>query len=341
MAFERIAVQFRRNVTLGMGVVACITILPMALLRFANDETWIGVLDLTIILVILLCMYAVLRGGDGQRIGLFNALWVSASAAALAVLDLDRGVMWIYAVIVANFMLTERRWAILISLLLTLSVLLRPSGFADTTSYFAFLMTVLMVGGFTAVFAWRTDLLSEQLASLAMRDPLTEASNRRALSARMDDATRRAGSGQAIGMLLMDLDHFKRINDTWGHERRDAVLCQFAQLVQKNSRSYDELFRLGGEEFVLLLPGTDLEGARRHAGHLLQVVHRELLVEGHPVTVSMGVSEWQPGETLAAWLARADALMYRAKRDGRDRAVCEDGNVLEAVAEAPAGAALA
>ena len=122
-------------------------------------------------------------------------------------------------------------------------------------------------------------------------------------------------------LLVIDIDHFKRINDSHGHEVGDAVLRQVVNAVQARKRRNDLLFRLGGEEFVLLLPGATLAQAQQIAEDLRQRLAQAVLLPGQPVTVSIGVSALQPRQTAEAWVKRADAALYQAKRGGLNRVV--------------------
>lgn len=324
MDFDRINKQFRAKVIIGMASVATLGIVPMAILRFARGEYFMGVVDLAIVATIQLCPILLFRGFNPDRVGTFLALVASISACAIALLELHRGVMWVYAVIIANFMLTHQRFAAPLSLALIASALLRPQDFGEIADYFGYLITTLMVTGFAAVFAWRTEHQGAQLEALALRDDLTKLHNRRALVARLEQIVSRAPAATGVTLLLMDLDRFKQINDTWGHETGDTVLREFARLVHRFSRGGDELYRLGGEEFVLLLPRTGLEGARTVGTTVLDAVREHLRVpNGEQVTVSIGACRLRPGESVDQWLARADALMYRAKRQGRDALVVE------------------
>lgn len=318
---DRIIKQFRRSVIYGLGVIATLAITPLAIARFVQGDVLIGSIDVVIMLAIWTMMLGLYRGVAPERIGTVCALVVSVSAGAITWLDLERGVMWTYSVIIANFMLTSHGRATVISSLLAGTFIARPDAFPNLTGYLGFVMTTLMVMGFAGIFAWRTNLLAEELEKLAMRDALTGLRNRRALIQRMQDIIGHARPGARYGLMLLDLDHFKRVNDTWGHEFGDNVLRDFAQLVERHVRSGDELFRHGGEEFVLLLPRADLADVTVVADHLLQVVRDGLRVCGQPVTVSIGASVLQHGETSDTWLSRCDALMYEAKRGGRDRAV--------------------
>jgi diguanylate cyclase (GGDEF)-like protein len=160
-------------------------------------------------------------------------------------------------------------------------------------------------------------------AEAARTDALTGLGNRRAL----DDAVERAGAlGHDVAVLALDLDLFKKVNDERGHAAGDEVLRFTADLVRGEIRGDDHAFRVGGEEFVVLLPQGTWQGARTTAERLRSRISRELLSvpDGDPigVTVSIGLTLWQPGSgTFADALAAADEALYRAKEGGRNRVV--------------------
>lgn len=154
----------------------------------------------------------------------------------------------------------------------------------------------------------------------AVADPMTGLYNRLTLSARFAEAQREAaGAGGPIGVVMLDVDHFKRINDTHGHERGDAVLVELASRLRSTLRASDLAYRVGGEEFVLLLPGRDVDDAVRVAERVRRAV-AAAPVAGLPVTVSAGVAVTRgDAGTLAALLRDADRALYAAKAAGRDR----------------------
>ena len=172
----------------------------------------------------------------------------------------------------------------------------------------------------------RTEQLEAANAELhlqARSDPLTGVLNRRGLDAQFDFALALAQrSGRALSLISIDVDHFKRVNDTYGHPQGDLVLKGLAHTLQESLRSSDLVARLGGEEFVALLPDTDLEGAINVAEELrLTIADQQHEVVGR-IFVSLGVSMLRPGEkTATALLERADAALYAAKHQGRNR-VC-------------------
>lgn len=156
----------------------------------------------------------------------------------------------------------------------------------------------------------------------AATDPLTGVMNRRALDRLMQRETERCdSSGVASAVLALDLDHFKAINDTHGHAVGDAALRAFAERIRGHLRQSDQLARLGGEEFIVLLPGAPLAKAMEIAERLRSAVADSPLVATPrvAVTVSIGVASRRSGETGPALLVRADEALYAAKHAGRDR----------------------
>lgn len=168
----------------------------------------------------------------------------------------------------------------------------------------------------------------ETLLDLSTRDPLTGLANRSCVLAELQN---RFGLslryGRPLSVVICDLDHFKRVNDAHGHAAGDMVLRAFGAWATASLREADLAGRIGGEEFLMVLPETDLAGAQPLAERLRQVVaSRPVPVPsgGLGVTCSLGIAQRQPGDQDAGQLlARADAALYRAKAEGRDR-VCSD-----------------
>ncbi len=164
---------------------------------------------------------------------------------------------------------------------------------------------------------------SELLSRQSREDALTGLANRRSLDERLlVEIQRAARYGQPLGLVLVDLDHFKRINDSAGHAAGDEVLRVVADVMRSHARPSDLLARIGGEEFALLLPAQAVDGAGR-AAELLRAavaVHDFSAVDpGLRVTLSAGVACWSPGQSSDDLLRHADQALYRAKAEGRDR----------------------
>ena len=180
----------------------------------------------------------------------------------------------------------------------------------------AYVLTVLMLSIGAVLMA--TDRLTTELNHLATHDALTHTLNRRALLDRFEEElarSQRTGKGPAL--MMLDLDHFKAVNDTRGHQHGDAVLVHFVQRAQAVLRRPDRLGRYGGEEFVVLLPETGAQNAQAVA----QRIHAAA-TSGHALDcqLSIGLTTWLgPQDTLDAMLARADKALYQAKAQGRNQ----------------------
>lgn len=211
--------------------------------------------------------------------------------------------------------------------------LLEPSAWSMTVlSASTFVMPVLTLGPLMMVHS----KMIAKYEYAANRDFLTGAWSRRAfweLAAREIERARRSHRGLAL--LAIDVDNFKRINDTWGHAEGDEVLKEIVATVERRMRGIDYFGRIGGEEFAILMPDTDLEGGRAVAERL----RAELALDGdsddrqqdavsalsRPYTVSIGVAQLRGTDSFHDLMQRADVALYQAKQSGRNRVVCETG----------------
>lgn len=160
-----------------------------------------------------------------------------------------------------------------------------------------------------------------RITELARTDPLTGVCNRRHFDEMFTTESARARRQQLkLTVVMIDLDHFKSVNDRYGHGVGDAVLVAVASALKTHSRPYDIVARFGGEEFVLLLPGTTLDGGVECAERLRLVI-AAMTVESYPhrITASLGIAMLAEAEDRHSVLARADAALYRAKQGGRNR----------------------
>ncbi len=166
----------------------------------------------------------------------------------------------------------------------------------------------------------------EDIQTQCLRDPLTAISNRRAFDQRLaealDDAAR---NGNKLCLAMADIDHFKKVNDTYGHQVGDAVLQMFAGIIDNNIKGQDMVARYGGEEFAIILPETDLFAAYNLLVKIKYALKSaELKIEGSDrvisdITASFGVTRYEPGMSVRDLVEQADKFLYEAKHAGRDR----------------------
>jgi diguanylate cyclase len=165
----------------------------------------------------------------------------------------------------------------------------------------------------------------------AMLDPLTKIFNRKYFDEGMMKAISDAKSGGApLSLMLLDIDHFKRFNDTWGHQTGDQVLRLVAMTLKSNIKGKDVAARYGGEEFAAILPDTDLEGAVILADNIRKAVQAKELLKRSTneklgrITASFGVATFRKGDTTSSLIERADRCLYAAKHAGRNKVVSEN-----------------
>jgi len=172
------------------------------------------------------------------------------------------------------------------------------------------------------------------LEEQATHDSLTGLLNHGAILEALDHAMKRSlREGSTLGIVLADLDHFKRVNDTYGHLAGDTILQEYAQRVSQAVRPYDDVGRYGGEEILIILPGFDRDGAAERLAELHEAIcAKPFECQGDliPVTCSFGFT-WlsSDADTISSMVDRADRAMYAAKHRGRNRIeVCEAGDEL-------------
>lgn len=164
-----------------------------------------------------------------------------------------------------------------------------------------------------------------QLEILATTDRLTGLYNRQMLDQEVERALSQADRyHEPISLIVFDLDHFKNVNDTWGHPVGDQVLKQTAQVVAKLIRKSDRFFRIGGEEFLILLPQTTADEAVIAAEKIRLALEQTNHPQAGQITVSIGIAQLQQDESFTAFFKRADDNLYKAKRYGRNRVVSSD-----------------
>lgn len=252
-----------------------------------------------------------------------NALVVGAGIAGvlIAIQELGLvGVYWAYPVVLVFYLLYSLRFAAAINLVFLVMVTPVLLAVMPMEHLLRVLSTLALTSCFTFLFAHNLQRSTRELEGLAMVDPLSGAGNRRQMESRLDDAIYLHGRyGLPCGLIVLDIDHFKQINDSKGHLVGDEILVQLTDLFRSRLRHSDSVFRYGGEEFVVLLPSTRIGGASRIAEKLRALVASSVFPGTDQLTVSAGVAELRHGETQLDWLGRADAALYAAKQAGRNR----------------------
>ncbi|MBI1329532.1 MAG: diguanylate cyclase [Alphaproteobacteria bacterium] len=174
----------------------------------------------------------------------------------------------------------------------------------------------------------RTQL--EDVRRESLTDPLTGIANRKAFDTALAEAVARSReAGEPLSLLMCDIDHFKKFNDTWGHQTGDTVIRLVANCLSENVKGRDTAARYGGEEFAVILPQTALADATRLADHIRGAVHSKKLVKKSTgdvlgvISISVGIAQFNGSEDPSDWVRRADDCLYAAKNAGRNCVIAE------------------
>lgn len=322
MRWSRLRDDFPLAIITLLGACAVLGIFPFAIYRFVNGQLLAGLADSAIVLSIAGAVVYAWRSGRTGGAAWFIVITATLGCLAVTTLVGLTGLFWIYAVALANFLLIRPGAAALVTASAMVVVATHGEVFTSSAEMVSFLISACVVALFAFIFSWRTEQQRCQLQTLASYDPLTGAGNRRSMEEELllaMETSRR--STKPCALAILDLDHFKRINDQYGHAEGDQVLVGFVRLIRAATRKIDRLFRYGGEEFVLLLPGAGDAALPALVEKLRLRIGESLLSHDEAITVSIGASVLQPEETWEVWLARADAALYQAKRGGRNRSV--------------------
>ena len=317
---------------LALSTVAVLGVLPFAVIRFANGDWMMACVDLVIITGFTFLGVSVLRPRRVRFASLSIAILCVVGVLTTVYIRGEQQIFWAYPALLATFYLAKPGEAVLISTLtivaLVPALVPKMSGIMMMTTF----VTLIATSVFAYAFAFLSRGQRDQLLQLARKDPLTGAGNRRALDEKLVEVcAAHARSDMPSSLVLIDIDNFKEINDEFGHAVGDQILVRLTEIIELRIRVTDSLYRIGGEEFVVVIEGQTKDKARRMAEQLRTLVEANELAPEGSVTISLGVAELSLGETPGDWLRRADLALYESKRCGRNQtSLAVTGKILQA-----------
>jgi diguanylate cyclase (GGDEF)-like protein len=313
--------DFRGKATLGVGVTALVLLTPFSINNFIQGRLLLGCGSLAILAILALNAWWSSRGQYYPWLTLF--VLVPTVLMFLVLVLRTQGIigaLWCYPAVAAFYFMLPERQAWLANVVMLGVLVPQIWSVLDPALTARVVATLLAVSIFSAIFVRVITDQQRRLEALAVTDPLTGLGNRARLEASLEEAVLQGARTSApMSLVTIDIDHFKEVNDTRGHDAGDRVLAGIGALLRQRMRRTDKAFRTGGEEFLALLYGTDLANARRVAEELREAIAALGLLPDRHVTVSLGVAALRPGEDAAAWTKRADVNLYRAKAEGRNR----------------------
>ncbi|MEP6906762.1 MAG: GGDEF domain-containing protein [Pseudoxanthomonas sp.] len=305
-----------------LGGSAAVTIAGFGIYRALNGQVMAALVDLAIVLLVALpVLYANLTkraAGAGAFLCIGNSLCCLLASWFLGPV----AVSWVYLVLMTNFFITGSRLAACTNLFLIAAMLTVPDLFPTLVGAFSAAASASLVTLFAWLFAVRVGMDRTTLEQVASLDVLTSLPNRRMMEQALTETVGRKRTGNDnYGLIIIDIDHFKAVNDSYGHAAGDAAIADLAAILRHQMRKNDQVFRFGGEEFVALVSVDSSADLYVAAERIRTKVRSALRGPGGRITVSIGASLLGDEERWQDWFSLADTALYSAKGAGRDSSV--------------------
>jgi diguanylate cyclase (GGDEF)-like protein len=306
---------------LFQGLMGVLAILPFAVWRFWSGNIEQGMVDLLIVVFMVVIGAYVFATGRYRLAGIIFTMTYSLGMVLSVYVRGTELLFWAYPVTLACYFTVRLKEATAISLMCLALVTWLIRDIVEPSEMLRFVVTYVLVATFAFIFARRVHHDRVRLSVAATVDSLTGAGNRRAMDDEIESVVSSfSRRSMPVSLVLFDIDHFKRINDNHGHGVGDQFLQRFVEFMQVLLRRNEKLFRLGGEEFVVIVEG-DVQEAQNLADQIRHLLEKTRLIPGLSVTVSVGVAQLREKEDSRDWMKRADDALYRAKHYGRNQ-VC-------------------
>lgn len=300
-------------------------ILPFAIYRLSQHDWLVGIIDLVMVTGMYMLGFYVYISRKTSYGGVILSVLALTGVCMVVYLKGPTLVYWAYPALVGMyFVVTPKMALLLFSIGVTILIPIVAIN-EDLTITLTILSTLIVNNLFAFFFALGMQRKQDQLVQLVRHDQLTGAGSRRALDEKLQEVIEIVNRvPQHLSLIVIDVDHFKLVNDNFGHAVGDQVLINLVTCIKDNIRATDSLYRLGGEEFVVLASGGEVQCAHHVAEKLRALVSKNVLLDGQPITISLGVAEYIKDETADSWLNRADEALYKAKKSGRNIACYAD-----------------
>jgi len=316
---------YRDRIMQSMGVATLVLLTPFTINNFLQGRHLVAVGIILLQAATAANGYAAWRGRRSPIPPILVLLTVVAALTAVSIKQGVVGALWSYPLMVFTYFILVRRAAIAFSAALLIYFPWLTWRYIDVALASRHLVSLLLVAILINIVLSVISSLHQTLAKQALTDPLTGCSNRRCMDQELSVLVIKAKRHSVTASALMiDIDHFKEINDTYGHGQGDLVLQKIVEITSARIRVGDRLYRFGGEEFLMLLEQTDMRRAIVVAEDLRARIETAELLPGLRVTVSIGIAQYQAGQSVEAWTKSADTALYQAKAAGRNRVMNAD-----------------
>ena len=315
--------EFRAKTILGVGIAGLIFLTPFSVNNFIQGRLLLGIGSAAIVILLAFNAWSLRRDRYYPSLTFLGLVPIIIFFLVMALRKQEIiGALWCYPALISFYFILPERKAWLANAALLLIVLPQAWLVLEQPVAVRVAITLLVVSTFSIIFLRMISAQQQNLQTQVVTDSLTGLYNRTLLNHTLEQAIHeRQRTGMPMSLVVFDLDYFKSINDSFGHDAGDSVLRGIGKLLRQRLRAVDKLFRLGGEEFVLLLYNTDANDAWRIAEELRASVESSSFLPDRDVTASFGIATLENDESWQEWLKRSDRNMYRAKSEGRNRVI--------------------
>ncbi len=311
-------------ILLALCVTGFTGILPFAVLRLVNGDLLLALIDTLLVIGVFMIGLYVWNKRRVRVPGFVLTVFYMLGMIAVVHVSQAQLIFWAYPTMLAAYFLVKPREAAILNSVALLLLLPSVLAHLQALEVSSVLVTLILNNVFSFIFARKMQLQHDELEKLATRDALTGAGNRRLFDEKIHDCINHYERSQVpAALILLDIDHFKRINDVHGHGRGDEVLIGLTELLRARLRAVDGIYRIGGEEFAVVIHPADIDTVVDLAEALRHLVEISDLLAQERVTVSLGIAICNDGDTAKSWVERADRALYQAKNGGRNQTCLE------------------
>ncbi len=299
-------------------------ILPFVILRIVSGDLLLAAIDATLVVGVLLIGMHVWSTRKVRLPSLvLTVFYLSGVVAAVYASD-GQLIYWAYPCMLAAFFLVKPNEAAVFNAIAILALLPLLISGLQPLQLSSVLVTLSLNTAFSYIFGRKMLLQHKELETLATRDSLTGAGNRRLFDEKVQDCLNHYERNQVpAALILLDIDHFKRINDQYGHGKGDEVLIGLVEMLRRRLRAVDGIYRIGGEEFAVVIHPADIDTVIDLAEALRRMIEDSALLADERITISVGLAICSEGDSLKSWVERADKALYKAKKGGRNQTCLE------------------
>lgn len=322
---SRYLTDFYLKSTFWLSVIAGTLILPFAFYHLTHEHMGIGIGSVITSLGLYLVAWTCHRKTYKT---IYTFIWLTPITTLLVAYVISlvgiSGTYWCYSTLILYYFMMSERQAWISNIIFALVNVPLVWHLFEIHEAIRFTVTFSLLSAYSAVFLHIVAKQYSDLQKVATTDKLTGLYNRTLLTDSLEQVVHQANrTNTAHTLIIMDVDHFKKINDELGHEIGDHVLIQLGVFLKNFLRDSDKAFRIGGEEFLLLLYNTDEVNSIDIAEKIRKGIENLSLIPGRTVTVSIGIAGLNSVRDWKQWMKTCDMNLYEAKNNGRNRVVCK------------------